>query len=38
LFGKPDGWRPPERTSYRWKDNVRIALKGIGWEVVDWLC
>jgi hypothetical protein len=38
LLETPEGRRPPERTSCRWKDNVRIALKGIGWEVVDWLC
>jgi hypothetical protein len=35
LLGIPEGRRPPERTLCRWKDNVRMVLKGIGCEVVD---
>ena len=38
LLGTPEGRRPPERTSCRWKYNVRMDLKEIGWEVVDWPC
>jgi hypothetical protein len=33
----------PERKNYledrhKWKDNIRIDLREIGWEVVDWIC
>jgi hypothetical protein len=36
LFGKPEGKRPSERLRCRWDDNIRVDLKEIGWECVDW--
>jgi hypothetical protein len=37
LVGKPDGKRPLRRIRYRWEDNIKIALREIGWEGVDWM-
>jgi cell wall assembly regulator SMI1 len=35
LDGKPEGKRPLGRLRRRWKDNIRMKLKEIGWECVD---
>jgi hypothetical protein len=32
--GKPEGKRPLGRPRHRWKDNIRMHLREIGWEVV----
>jgi len=37
LVGKPEGKRPLGRTRHRWEDNVRMDLKEIGWECLDWI-
>jgi hypothetical protein len=37
LIGKPEGKRPLRRPKRRWEDNIRIGLKKIGWEGVDWM-
>jgi hypothetical protein len=37
LVGKPEGKRPVGRTRRTWEDNIRIDLRKIGWEVVDWI-
>jgi hypothetical protein len=29
--------RPFERPRHRWKDNIKMYPKVIGWEVVDWI-
>jgi hypothetical protein len=29
--GKPEGKRPPERPSRRWKDNIKMYLRAVGW-------
>jgi hypothetical protein len=31
LVGKPEGRRPLERPRHRWKDNIKINLKYVGW-------
>jgi hypothetical protein len=36
LVGKPERKRPLGRPRRRWKDNIRIDLREIGWEV-DWI-
>jgi hypothetical protein len=36
LVGKPKGKRPPRISRYRWKDVIRMDLREIGWEVVEW--
>jgi hypothetical protein len=32
---KPERKRPLERPKYRWEDNLKMDLKGIGWGVMD---
>jgi hypothetical protein len=31
LVGKPEGRRPLERPSRRWKDNIKVDLREVGW-------
>jgi hypothetical protein len=37
LVGKPEGKRPLVRPRHRWKYNLRMGLREIGWEGVDWM-
>jgi hypothetical protein len=37
LVGKPEGKRPLGRPRRRWEDMVRMDLKEIGLEGVDWI-
>jgi hypothetical protein len=37
LMGKPEGKRPLGRPRPRWKDGIRLDLREIGWESVDWI-
>jgi hypothetical protein len=37
VVGKPEGKRPLRRSRCRWEDNIRIDLKEIGWENVNWI-
>jgi hypothetical protein len=37
VVGKPEGKRPFVRPRHRWEDNMRMDLKKIGWEGVDWV-
>jgi hypothetical protein len=37
LVGRPEGERPLGRRRRRWKDNIRIDFREIGWEGVDWI-
>jgi hypothetical protein len=37
LVGKPEWKRPLERPRHRWEDNIRIDLREIGWEGVNWI-
>jgi len=36
LVGKPEGKRPLE-SRYRWEDNIRIDIREIGSDGVDWI-
>jgi hypothetical protein len=38
LVRKPKRKRPPGRRRLRWGDNIKINLKEIGSEDVDWIC
>ena len=35
-MGKPEGRRPLERPRRRWKDNIKMDLREVGWGV-DWI-
>jgi hypothetical protein len=37
LVGKPERKRPLGRSRRRLDDNIRIDLREIRWEVVDWI-
>jgi hypothetical protein len=37
LVGKPKGKRPLGKPRRRWVDNIKIDLREIGWEGVDWI-
>jgi hypothetical protein len=37
LVGKPEGKRPLGRTRCRWVDNIKMDLREIGWDSVDWI-
>jgi hypothetical protein len=37
FVGRPDGNREFGRPRYRWKGNIRIYLRELGWEGVDWI-
>jgi hypothetical protein len=34
--GKPE-WRPLKRTRHRWEDNIKMDLRGIRWDSMDWI-
>jgi hypothetical protein len=35
--GKPEGKRPLGRPRCRWVDNIKMDLREIGWDDVDWI-
>jgi hypothetical protein len=37
LVGKPEGKRPLERPWRRWEDGIKMYLREIGWENVEWI-
>jgi hypothetical protein len=37
LVGKPEGTRPLTRPRHRWVDNIKIDLREIGWDGMDWI-
>jgi hypothetical protein len=37
LVRKLEGKRPLGRPRCRWEDNIRMDLREIGWEGVDWM-
>jgi hypothetical protein len=37
LMGKPEGKRPLGRPRRRWPDNIKIDLREIGWNGMDWI-
>jgi hypothetical protein len=37
LAGKPEGKRPLGRPRHRWVDNIKMDLREIGWDGVDWI-
>jgi hypothetical protein len=37
LVGKPEGKRPLGRPRRRWVDNIKMDLREIGWNGMDWI-
>jgi hypothetical protein len=37
LVGKPEGRRPLGRPRRRWVDNIKMDLREIGWDGIDWI-
>jgi hypothetical protein len=37
LVGKPEGKRPLGRPRRRWVDNLKMDLREIGWDGMDWI-
>jgi hypothetical protein len=37
LVGKPEGRRPLGRPRRRWVDKIKIDLREIGWDGMDWI-
>jgi hypothetical protein len=37
LVGKPEGKRPLGRARRRWVDNIKIELREIKWDDMDWI-
>jgi hypothetical protein len=37
LVGKPKGRRPLGTPRRRWVDNIKINVREIGWDGVDWI-
>jgi hypothetical protein len=37
LVGKSEGNRLPGRRRHRWVDSVKMDLREIGWDGVDWI-
>jgi hypothetical protein len=37
LVGKPEGKRTLGRSRHRWVDNVKMDLREIGWDGLDWI-
>jgi hypothetical protein len=37
LVGKPESKRPLGRLRYRWTDNIKMGLRQIGWDGMDWI-
>jgi hypothetical protein len=37
LLGKPEGKRPLGRPKSRWVDNIKMDLREIGWDGMDWI-
>jgi hypothetical protein len=37
LLGKPEGKSPLGRTRRKWVDNIKMDLREIGWDSMDWI-
>jgi hypothetical protein len=35
--GKPEGGRPLGRPRRRWEDNIKMDLREVEWEGMDWI-
>jgi hypothetical protein len=37
LVGNPEGKRPFARSRHGWEDNIRMYVREIGWEGLNWM-
>jgi hypothetical protein len=37
LVGKPEGEGPLGRPRHRWVDNIKMVLREIGWDCMEWV-
>jgi hypothetical protein len=37
LVGKPDGKRPLARAGRKWVDNLKMDLREMEWDAVEWI-
>jgi hypothetical protein len=37
FVGKTERKRPPRRSRRRWEDGIRMSVKDIGWEDIEWV-
>jgi hypothetical protein len=37
LLGNPEGRRPLGRPRHMWVDNIKMDLREIGWDDMDWI-
>jgi hypothetical protein len=37
FMGKPEGKRPLGRPRRRWVENIKMNLREIGWDGMDWI-
>ena len=37
LVEKPEGNRPVRRLKRSWEDNIKMDLREVGWEGMDWI-
>jgi hypothetical protein len=37
FVGKPEGKRPLGRPIRRWVDNIKMDIREIGWDGLDWI-
>jgi hypothetical protein len=37
LVGNPEGKRPLRRPRRRWVNNIKMDLREIGWNGIDWI-
>ncbi|PNF32281.1 hypothetical protein B7P43_G16947, partial [Cryptotermes secundus] len=37
LVGKPEGKRPVGRPIRSWEDNIKMDLREVGWDGIDWI-
>jgi hypothetical protein len=37
LVGKPEGKKPLGKHRCRWKDNIKMNVRELGWGVTDWI-
>jgi hypothetical protein len=38
LVGEPEGRRPLGRPRHKWVDNIKLGLREIGSDGMDWIC